>query len=136
MKPSFIPRGDPLPARAVAGGKALAARLLARPDDELHQVQVVVCGALLVATGPFDLLPWADGATYLGSDPRAPALLMPTTLQPDVHPQLLERALRKKPGAAAGPLAMLPKTGQVVPLEGAAPPSRARLRAWMEAPHG
>jgi hypothetical protein len=134
VKPSFVLRDVPLPARAVAGGKALGARLLARPDDELAQVQVVVSSALIVAAGPLDLLPWADGASYLGSDPRAPALLLPTTLAPDVHPLLLERALRKKPGAAFGPLALLPKTGQVVPLERAAPPARARLLAWVNAP--
>lgn len=129
MKPSFVPRSDPLPARAVAGGKALAQRLLARPDDELHQFQVVVAGALLIAAGPADLLPWTNGAVYLGSDPRAPALLMPTTQQPNVHPQLLERALRRLSGAAAGPLALLPP--HVVPLLRAAPPSRARLTAWV-----
>ena len=134
MKPSFIARAEPLPPRAVVGGKSLGARLLARSDEDLHRVQVVVSGTLLIATGPAELLPWADGATYLGADPRAPALLMPTTQQPDVHPQLLERALRRKPGAAAGPLAVLPKTGQVVPLGCAAPPSRARLAAWVGSP--
>lgn len=133
MTPTFGPRADPLPPRAVFGvgavARALAARLLARPDDDLRHVEVLVADALLIALAPADALPWADGAVYLGSDPRAPALLMPTTLAPPVHPQLLERALRRLDGAHDGPLAVLP--GRVLPLRGAAPPSRARLQAWV-----
>ena len=129
MKPAFRPRAEPLPARAVVGGKALARRMLARPDAELHRLQVVVSGGRLVALAPAELLAWADGATYLGSDPRAPELLMPTTQEPDVHPQLLERALRRLKGAEEGPLAVI--AGEVIPLGLAAPPSRERLTAWV-----
>lgn len=137
MKPEFFQRAQPLPPRAVVGldrvSAALARRLLARPDEELRQLRVLVSPALLVALAPAELLPWVDGALYLGSDDRAPALLMPTTQEPTLHPQLIERALRRLDGAQTGQLAVLPSQGKVVSLRLAAPPSRARLQAWLEA---
>jgi hypothetical protein len=53
-----------------------------------------------------DELPWADGVVYLGRDPDAPKLLLPTTLMPEVPVDLFERALLHKFADAAAPLAV------------------------------
>jgi hypothetical protein len=86
---------------------------------------------LLLLVGPGEALPWADGALYLGRDPAAPALLLPTMLAPSVPLELLERALRRRL-AASGPLALLPRAGavEVVALAGARTVTAERLAQW------
>lgn len=87
-------RTTPLdPAGACATGPA--ARTLARAA-----VDRIAGGALLRAAVGADVLvlvgddlPWVDGVAYLGWDGGA---LVPTTLEPTTHPDLLRRA-------AAGP---------------------------------
>jgi hypothetical protein len=134
MKPTFAPRAKPLAPRAVVGlnrvARALASRLL---STSLEQVTLLAGDGLLIALASPDALPWVDGALYLGSDDRAPMLLMPTTQEPSVHPQLLEQALRRLPGLERGPVALLPQQNRIVSLWGAAIPARARLTAWLEA---
>ena len=137
MKPDFVARSPPLPPRAVVGlgaaARALGLRLFDGPDETLRQLNVVAGDGLLVALGPADLLPWVDGAIYLGSDAAAPALLMPTTQATALHPQLVERALRGLPGLKHGQLAVLPRQQRIVCLSRASPAGRQSLLAWLEA---
>jgi hypothetical protein len=137
MKPRFGPRAAPLAARAVVAlagaARALGLRLCEAPDETLRALAVLSGDGFLIAVGPEALLPWVDGAIYLGSDAAAPALLMPTTLAPDVHPQLLEKALRGLKGLKHGQLAIVPE-GEghtVVSLAQAATAGRAGLKAWL-----
>ena len=53
----------------------------------------------------------------------------PCTLAPDVAPALLERALVSRAGGAT-PLAVLPRSGHLVPVGPARPLSREALDAW------
>jgi hypothetical protein len=130
---TFSAREKPLLPVAVAGvgagARSLAAAALRLGDDSLRRFSGVASASAVVLLGPSDVLPWFDGALYLGA---LGGLLCPTWAQPDVHPQLLERALRRAlPDAPAGPLAMLFSSLSarpfVVPVAGALPLSREKL---------
>jgi hypothetical protein len=140
-------RAEPLvPAAAAAVGEAavriLAARLLARDDAELARIHGVVASdrSVIVILAEPALLPWFDGVLYLGRDPRAPSLLVPTPLEPDVPIELVERALLRRVREAgppslrgpqsshhATPLAVLLDVPAVVPCGPALPLARSRL---------
>lgn len=107
----------------------IAQRLLTRTDDELEQLEGVQAHDLLFLVGTPELLPWADGAMYLGRDPSAPALLLPTTLMPSVPLALLEQALLRQ--GAQPPLAIVPQWGKVLSFSQARPVARAVLQAWL-----
>lgn len=119
---AWRPRAVPLePVGMAARGeaaRALARRLLARSDEELARLTGVAGQDLVVILGnaghagyPLDtaLLPWVDGAIYLGRDARAPSLLLPTNREPTVPLPLVERALVARAGLskAEPPLAVL-----------------------------
>jgi hypothetical protein len=131
------PRAEPLdPVGVAARGKAarvLAERLLARDDEALARLHGVAGEDLLVVLGEAPELPWADGATYLGRDPRAPSLLLPTTRQPSVPLPLLERALiaraQRVPNAPP-PLAVLLDPPLLASTLKAWPINRVRLLMW------
>jgi hypothetical protein len=134
---AFHPRAAPLaPLGATARGpaaRALAERLLARDDDALAALSGVASPDRLIVLGPADALPWVDGVVYLGRDPQAPALLLPTALAPDAPPALLERAVLARVSAA--PVAVLADPPALASLAAARPLDRARLCAWLgEAP--
>jgi MoxR-vWA-beta-propeller ternary system domain bpX5 len=145
---ALIPRPSPLPAiAAVATGdaaRALARRLLAEPDETLAALRGLAGEDLLAVLGEPDALPWIDGVIYLGCDPDAPRLLLPTALRPDVAAQLYEAAvlarLHSTAGAGAGaaridvtpPIAVLPSPRWIFSVAAAAPIQRARLAAWLE----
>lgn len=130
----WSPRHVPLvPTAALAAGAGavhLARRLAEGPAEELAHLEGVVSGDLLLLLGGPDRLPWVDGIVYLGCDPEAQRLLMPTTHAPSVHPLLVERALVARFPQAAVPLAIIPWLGIVLPAGGAMPIDRARLAAW------
>ena len=132
MRPSFTPRRRPLEPIAVAArgdaAQRLQRRLLTASDEVLERLEGVAGPELLLVLGPADLLPWVDGAIYLGRDPGAPSLAMPTTHQPSCPPALLERALNTR--GFASPLAILLEPPLVVPLRAARPIARATLEAW------
>jgi MoxR-vWA-beta-propeller ternary system domain bpX5 len=69
-------------------------------------------------------LPWVDGIVYLGRDPEAPRLLLPTHSTPTVAElpvvSLLDRWVFRSCGGHPGPFAVVPGFG-VVPLGGARP---------------
>ena len=120
-------REPPLAPAAVLGlgptARALGRRLLARPD--LGGLTAVAGDDLLLVIGEGDL-PWADGVTYLGREPEAPGLLVPTWARPPVSPTLLARALDAGDGVA---VALDPPLR--IPLAGARALDRDRLTAWV-----
>jgi hypothetical protein len=132
---TWSPRQNPLAALAVAGvgpvAVALARRALAADDKQLGAWSGVAGPGMLVLLGETDSLPWVDGAVYLGRDPTAPSLLLPCALAPEVAPALLERALVAH-AAAGTPLAVLPRSGQLVPVGAARTVARETLAAWLK----
>jgi hypothetical protein len=129
-------RATPLPPAAAIACDDVAERLcvalLSRTDDALAKLHGVAGVALIVVSGAPDDLPWVDGLTYLGRDPDAPALLVPTTLTTAPHIALLEKALLAAYGALPPPLAILPQPARMIPLGAARPIARARLRSWAD----
>lgn len=134
------PRVRPLaPAGAVARGRAarlLGERLLTRSDEDLARLQGVAGEDLLIVLGPAADLPWADGAVYVGRDPEAPSLLLPTTREPSVPLPLLEQALiaraRRVPGVAP-PLVVFPDPPLLASTLEARPVTRVMLMIWLGA---
>lgn len=131
----WIPRGEPLAPIAVAArgsvARALAARLARRDDAALARLTGVAGPSLLIALGESDALPWVDGVVYLGRDPHAPSLLVPTALAPDVPIALLERALLGRGEGIAAPIAVLVDPPALVGTGSARPIERAQLDAWI-----
>jgi len=136
----WSPRAHPLePAGVAASGaaaRALARRLLGAPPERLAGLRgcLETSRPLLLLLGEAALLPWVDGVVYLGREPRAPTLLVPTTLTADVPPDLLLRAARRR--LQGGVAAILPApsgAGGVlidVSVAGAIDPDA--LASWLE----
>lgn len=131
-------RATPLePCAALAAGAVaarLARRLLTVGDRGGVRLRAVAGAGLLCVLGDAEALPWVDGIEYLGRDPRAPALRMPTSLEPSLHPELLERALLHRADAVGGrpPLAVTCAPPRLFSLASAQLVSAAGLRAWLE----
>lgn len=129
-------RGEPLtPVAAVATGPAarrLGERLLCMDDAALSALAGIAAPDLLLVLGETGCLPWADGTTYLGYDPEAPRLLLPTALAPDVPVDLLERAVFARVPGAGAPLAVLANPRRIVAVAAALRVERARLLRWMD----
>ena len=134
FSPYWSPRDLPLRALAVAGvgpvALALARRVLSVEDTALARWSGVAGPGLLVLLGDTESLPWVEGVVYLGRDAAAPSLLLPCTLAPHVSPALLDRALVAR-AQAGTPLAVLPRSGQLVPVGAARPVSREALGVWL-----
>jgi hypothetical protein len=130
-------RHVPLAPAAVAalGAPAhrLVARLLASDDATLARLRGVCrrgSSALVVVLGEPGDLPWSPGVLYLGRDRRAPGLLVPTVLEPDVPLELVERATVRRVHEAASPFAILPEAATIVPCGRALPLDREHLAAF------
>lgn len=113
-------------------GRVLARRLLAQDDEFLSPLTGVSGENVLILLGAANVLPWADGALYLGRDAQAPSLLLPTTLAPDVPLPLLERALRLSFAHLPLPLAVLPQWNLILPCGAAQSIARRELEKFME----
>lgn len=133
---TWSPRSEPLAALAVAAvgpvSLALARRALSATEPQLAAWSGVAGPGVLILLGGTEVLPWVDGAVYLGRDAAAPSLLLPCTLAPDVAPALLERALVAHAGSQT-PLAVLPRSNQLVPVGAARPVAREALTLWLGA---
>lgn len=139
MKTGFVTWGDrepPLIPCAVAASGDAASRLAER----LLKLDVSISSRLYGVAGPTTLLvlgeeanlPWVDGVSYLGRDPAAPGLLLPTHIEPLVPTaNLLERALRHRFAKLAPPLAMLPNTMTVISCHGALQLLPSKIEAWL-----
>lgn len=135
---TFSPRDEILePVATIAIGPAarmLAERLLQHPDEQLREWTGVAGTGVLVVLGASDSLPWVDGVSYLGRDPRAPRLLVPTTLQPaTVAIEVFEQAVLGGDSRLAPPLAVIVSPPRIFSLADALPIRRDRVRAWLEA---
>ncbi len=109
----------------------LAHRLLDLDDEALASLKGVSGPGFLMVVGAEESLPWVDGVNYLGRDPRAPSLLVPTTLEPSIPIALLEHALATKfPGMQ--PLALVADARLVVSLGSARPVAAGSVRQWLE----
>jgi hypothetical protein len=130
----WAPREPPLAPRAAIGlgevARALARRLLALPAEAMGRLSGVGGADVLVVMADEAALPWVDGVIYLGRDPEAPSLLLPTTLRPDVPPPLFEEAVL---GRVRGtpPVVVLPEPPVLVATGAARPLDRGALEAWL-----
>lgn len=136
MQIKWRAREIPLPpvAAAATGGAArlLGLRLLEWSDAQLGALRGAAGPGLLVVLGEAETLPWVDGIVYLGRDPAAPALLIPTTLEPDVPIALVERAITAGMKNASL-VAVLATASLLVPASSASSIARDTLRGWVEA---
>ena len=123
---AWVPRDPPLaPCAVVAEGPcatALAERLLAEGRDDRRGLASPGERRLLVVG---DDLPWVDGVRWLGVDPAARGLFLPTTLQPTLPVPLLAEAVRRRVGL---PAVALP--GAVWAAGALGPLQVHRLAAW------
>lgn len=125
----LIPRREPLEPRAVLAFGPVAQRLMARvleySDVELAQWTGVTNDELVVLLGDGSgeaVLPWVDGVIYLGSDPRAPGLFVPTAIETKAPLELVARSLLRR---SPPPLAVSLEPPRIVPLVKARRLSRA-----------
>jgi hypothetical protein len=130
-------RGTPLaPCGLIARAevaRALARLLLAWPEERLAALQGCAGDQAVALLGAPETLPWVDGVCYLGRDPHAPGLLVPTSRVPGVPMDLFAAALAARlPGGpwAVGPRA--PDGLTAVSLAAAGPLSRVGLASWLE----
>ncbi|MBX2800680.1 MAG: hypothetical protein KTR31_23570 [Myxococcales bacterium] len=130
---TWHPRAQPLrPCGALGLGTAraaLIARLLRLDDEHLARLTGVAGREVVAVLGEEEHLPWVDQIRYVGTDPSAPALLLPTTHAPSVQQPLLQRAILGRCPEGAAPVA-LPGGAHAllaVPLGGARPLLRSRL---------
>lgn len=108
---AWAPRAEPLAIRAAAArgeaAVALVARLRALPE---HGLRGLGGPGWIVVIG--DEPPWVDDLVYLGRDPRAPRLLLPTDRAPMVGEvdvtELLDRRVAAECRAHRGPYAVVP----------------------------
>lgn len=131
----WSPREPPLqPVAVMAAGRAAAAlarRLLTCSADDLASLQGVVSASAVVILGEEEALPWVDGALYLGRDPVAPRLLLPTTSMPSVPVAWLERSLLARIEAQDAPWALAPTLALLVSAAAALPLDRSRIEEWL-----
>lgn len=124
----LIPRREPLEPRAVLAFGPVAQRLMARvlehSDAELAQWTGVANDDLVVLLG--ESLPWVDGVIYLGSDPRAPGLFVPTAIETKAPLELVARSLLRR---SPPPVAVSLEPPRIVPLVKARRLSRALVEA-------
>lgn len=129
------PRTAPLdPVGVAARGEAarsLARRLLARDDEALARLNGVAARDLLVVLGDSADLPWVDGAVYLGREPGAPTLLLPTTREPSLPLPLVESAFARAADAPP-PLAVLLDPPLLASAHAARPILRTILQSWLD----
>jgi hypothetical protein len=139
----FAPRAEALAPSGVYAQGAVAVRLAlqlaAAPIEQLRELRaaVVAVGAAgapverqraLIVLGPADWLPWVDGVIFVGACAQAPELLLPSYCEPDVHVDLVLRAVA--PGERRGQYLLLPHTRSVIAIGHAARVDAAALRAW------
>jgi len=149
---SWGPRDRPLPPSAVVAVGPVAASLLRRLSEpgRTEGLQGVVAGSpadLVVLVG--EDLPWVDGVVYLGRDPLADGVLVPTNRAPDAPIDLVARAARAAVAGRTGDggsgdagsrhggglIAVIPGVG-LVPLGGARPVDAAFVRAALRSASG
>lgn len=107
---------------------SLAEKLLFLEDESLQALQGVGAKKMILLAGSGEVLPWVNGAVYLGKDSQIPACLLPTTLEPELPSDLFARVIETGFRALA-PFAVLP--GKIIPFGKAKNLSRVILKAWL-----
>ncbi len=113
--------------------RALARRMLR--DDSAAMIEGLRAAGTsdaLVILGEASHLPWVDGVIYLGKDPRARSLLIPTNVIPSVPIDAVERALAGRFADVQPPIVVLPALGRIFSAAAALPLGRAHLARWLE----
>lgn len=121
------------PAAVVAAGnvtREFAKRILASDDLSIALWKGVATSDAIVLLGEAESLPWVDGVSYLGSDERAPHLLLPTNRDPNVPLDLLQQALIER-CPFPPPLAVIASRNAVISLSEARGLSREVLTSWL-----
>ncbi len=125
--PRWVERAVPLaPVAVYAEGPArlrLRDALLRRAS--LAGLAGVGNATVLLVTG--EGLPWAEGVGYLGRDPDAPGVLLPTRRRPSVPLDLFASAVLARVAREGWPVAVI-EPGLLVPLGGARGLDREDLR--------
>lgn len=125
-------RAVPLSPSAALGlgpvATALGERLERLSDGELGQLEAAAGSEALLVLGAAEALPWVDGVIYLGRDPRAPSLLLPTAVEPAMHPVLIESAIARQ-FAGPGLVAVVDSPPRLVRVEAPRALDRRRLAA-------
>lgn len=121
MRVDWVRRAPPLEARGVVAVGEAARRLRDRALARLPGLAGVAGDGLLVVLAEPARVPWVDGATLIGPDPRAPRLWTPVHVRPTVHPALVAEALGER---------TLVWEGRRIPLVDAAPLGPCALGAW------
>jgi hypothetical protein len=119
---------------AVAGvgpvARALCQSLLGRPLGGLSGVVGEAGGRrVVVILGEEARLPWVDGVVYLGRDPEAPGVLLPTRQRPALPVDLFARGVRLRLPESGWPAAVLADAGLFVPTGAARALGRDQLQA-------
>jgi hypothetical protein len=135
MHITFSPRHDVLEPAAVAGlgpiARRLAERLMLLSDSRLGRLRGCASVGIAVALGEAKDLPWVDGVTYLGRDPAAPRLLIPSMLRSNVAIDVFERAIARHAGTLPGPWAVLASPPRLFSVANAAIINRGHLAHWL-----
>jgi len=134
IAPRFAPRTVPLTPVAVAVPTALCGVLVERwrrDPSVLQALRAVATPSALLLFGDADTLPWVDGVVYLGRDPDAPRLLVPTAVAPDVPMALFEKALFARHPEARPPAALLWNPPRLVDALSPAPFDLASVTSWV-----
>ncbi len=113
--------------------RALARRLLRGDNaEQIEGLRSAGTEDALVFLGEASNLPWVDGVIYLGRDPKARFLLIPSNMVPSVPVDALERALAGRFTDVRPPIVVLPAHGRVFSAAGALPLAKAHLTRWLE----
>lgn len=134
MRVEWVAREHALPPSAVVGTGAVARelgrRLAALEDAQLGALRAVAGADILLVLGDRHALPWVNGVVYLGRDPHAPGLLLPTTLAPTIASAVLATAVEAR--ANASPVAVLAEPRRLIPCGDARSIERSHLARWLE----
>jgi hypothetical protein len=131
---TFTPRDTPLRASGVvafgAHARSLARRVLASLEDTFADLEGVVGDDVIVFLGEETTLPFVDGVHYIGEEPGAHSVLVPTTHAPSVPVQWLDALLREQ--HVTLPVALVPRDEalHVIPLGLARKVDRAVLERF------
>jgi len=110
-------------------GCQLLEKCLRFDDGRLRAYEGVAANDIVLIKSSQEL-PWVKEALYLGRDPLAPHLYVPTNLQPDLSMALFDKAIYRKSGVA--PVAVLPYYSALIPLTGLLALNRGVITAWLE----
>lgn len=132
---SWKSRTKPLEAVAVAGRGVTKAmfmdRLRRRTDADLSGLRIILDDDSFILLGESARLPWASGGLYLGCDPNAPGLLLPTMIEPTLPAHLFEEVLRSRCPNLPAQTAVFHRPLHVVPVTNALPMTDDSIMNWL-----